>query len=384
LRPAAAPWIAHAIKTPRPAEFGLAKWAEGYHNESVGFFHAEAMMKLFLNLLIASLFLCAALARLPVQAQMLQPKPKVISEKQANDLLASVVRVKARSLPDARSNATLGSSREGSGVIIDDSGHILTIGYLVIEADAIEVTTAEGKTSPATLAGYDHATGFGLLHAVLPLGAKPIDLGVSAELALREPVMVAPHGGRESVNLAYVVSKRQFTGSWEYLLESAIFTSPPSLAWAGSALISREGKLVGIGSLLVRDSEEAGTPQPGNMFVPIDLLKPIVADLIDKGRVSGPPRPWLGMATEELQGRLFVTRVSPEAPADQAGVRRGDIVVGVGADAVATQAELYRKIWSLGPAGTEVPLKVLQGANVTEIKVRSIERTQYFRAKPTL
>ncbi|HEY5291300.1 MAG TPA: S1C family serine protease [Burkholderiales bacterium] len=341
-------------------------------------------MNRFLNPLFASLFLCAALAALQVQAQEAQPKPKAISGKQADELLGSVVRVKARSLPDARSNATLGSLREGSGVVIDDKGHILTIGYLVIEADAIEVTTAEGKTSPATLAGYDHATGFGLLRAVLPLGVKPMDLGVSAELALREPVMVAPHGGREFVNLAYVVSKRQFAGSWEYLLDSAIFISPPTLAWAGSALISREGKLDGIGSLLVRDSEEEGTPLPGNMFVPIDLLKPILRELIDNGRVSGPPRPWLGMATEELQGRLFVTRVSPQAPADKAGVRRGDIVVGVGADAVTTQVEFYRKLWSLGPAGTEVPLKVLQGASVKEIKVRSIDRTDYFRAKPTL
>lgn len=341
-------------------------------------------MKLFLNLPFAFLMLCVALAGLPVQAQQAQQKPKVISEKQADELLGSVVRVKARSLPDARSNATLGSSRDGSGVIIDESGHILTIGYLVIEADAIEVTTADGKTSPATLAGYDHATGFGLLRAALPLGAKPIGLGTSADLALREPVMVAPYGGRESLNLAYVLSKRQFAGSWEYLLDSAIFIAPPTLAWAGSALISREGKLVGIGSLLVRDSEEAGTPLPGNMFVPIDLLKPILADLIDKGRVSGPPRPWLGMATEELHGRLFVTRVSPEAPADKAGVRRGDIVVGVGADTVATQVELYRKLWALGPAGTEVPLNVLQGANVKQIMVRSIDRTEYFRAKPTL
>lgn len=341
-------------------------------------------MKPFLNLFVPSLFLCVALAGLPLQAQTQQPKPKAIGEKQADELLGSVVRVRARSLPDARSNATLGSRREGSGVIIDDRGYILTIGYLVIEADAIEVTTAQGKTSPATLAGYDHATGFGLLRAVAPLGAKPIDLGTSAELALREPVLVAPYGGRELVNLAQVVSTRQFTGSWEYLLDSAIFISPPTFAWAGSALISREGKLVGIGSLLVRDSEEVGTPLPGNMFVPIDLVKPILADLIEKGRVSGPPRPWLGMATEELQGRLFVTRVSPDAPADQAGMRRGDIVIGVGADAVSTQVEFYRKLWALGPAGTEVPLKVLQGASVKEIKLRSIDRMDYFRTKPTL
>lgn len=341
-------------------------------------------MKLFLDLPFVSLLLCAALAGLPVQAQQVQQKPKVISEKQADELLGSVVKVSMRALPDARSNASLGAVREGSGVIIDDKGHILTIGYLVIEADAIEVTTADGKTSPATLAGYDHATGFGLLRAVLPLGAKPIDFGASGDLALREPVMVAPYGGRESINLAYVLSKRQFAGSWEYLLDSAIFISPPTLAWAGSALISREGKLVGIGSLLVRDSEEAGVPLPGNMFVPIDLVKPILADLMNKGRVSAPPRPWLGMATEELQGRLFVTRVSPQAPADLAGIQRGDIIVAVGADAVSTHAELYRKVWSLGAAGTEVPLKVLQGASVKDITVHSIDRMEYFRAKPAL
>ena len=339
-------------------------------------------MRSLADLIYALAFSFTAVA--PAHAQGAPDKPRQISEQQAEDVLGSVVRVRTRALPDARSNATLGSTREGSGVIIDDRGHILTIGYLVIEADAIEVTTADGKTSPATLVGYDHATGFGLLRATLPLVAHPIDLGVSAELALREPVMVAPHGGRESISLAYVVSKRQFAGSWEYLLDSAIFISPPTLAWAGSALISREGKLVGIGSLLVRDSEEEGTPLPGNMFVPIDLFKPILRELIDKGRVSGPSRPWLGMATEELQGRLFVTRVSPQAPADKAGVRRGDIVVGVGADAVTTQVEFYRKLWSLGPAGTEVPLKVLQGASVKEIKVHSIDRTDYFRAKPTL
>ncbi len=341
-------------------------------------------MKLFLHLAFATLALCAALTGLPAHAQPAQSKPKAISEKQADELLGSVVKVSARALPDARSNASLGAEREGSGVVIDDRGTILTIGYLVIEADTITVTTVEGKTSPATLAGYDHATGFGLLRAVLPIGAKPIDFGVSGELALREPVMVVPYGGREAVNLAYVLSKRQFAGSWEYMLDSAIFISPPTLAWAGSALISREGKLVGIGSLLVRDSEQAGVPLPGNMFVPIDLIKPILADLIDKGRIAGAPRPWLGMATEELQGRLFVSRVSPDAPADQAGIRRGDIIVGVGADAVTTHFELYRKVWSQGPAGTEVPLKVLQGASVKEIKVRSIDRTEYFRAKPAL
>ncbi|MCX7159580.1 MAG: S1C family serine protease, partial [Proteobacteria bacterium] len=262
--------------------------------------------------------------------------------------------------------------------------HILTIGYIVTEADAIEVTTQKGRTVPAVLQAYDHATGFALLQARAPLDVTPVALGDSAALALREPVMVLPAGGREAASIAYVVSKRTFTGGWEYLLDTAIFTSPPTMQWAGAALINHDGKLVGIGSLLVRDSVEAGTPLPGNMFVPIDTVKPILADLIDKGRRSGPVQPWLGMSTEEAQGRLFVTRVSPGGPAERAGVQRGDLVLGVGSTAVKSLEEFYRSMWAIGSAGVEVPLKLLQGPDLREVRVRSMDRLDYFREKPAL
>jgi len=303
-------------------------------------------------------------------------------EREAEEMLAAVVRVRMKAIPDARSNTTLGPTREGTGVVIDERGHIVTIGYIVIEADSIEITTQDDRTVSATLIGYDHASGFGLLRSGAPLGVKPMPMGQAADLATREPVMVLPAGGREAASLAYVVSKRKFAASWEYLLETAIFTAPASSQWAGAALVSREGKLVGIGSLYVRETLEGGSQVPGNMFVPIDLLKPILADLIEKGRRSGPARPWLGLATEELHGHLLVTRVSPEGPADKAGVRNGDIVVGVAADPVKTHEELYRRVWGLGAAGIEVPLKILQGADMRELRVRSIDRFQYFREKP--
>jgi serine protease Do len=302
-------------------------------------------------------------------------------ERDAEDVLAAIVRIKMTAIPNARSNTTLGASREGTGVVIDERGYIVTIGYIVIEADAIEITTQDDRTFPATLVGYDHASGFGLLRSSAPLGVKPMPMGKADDLAQREPVMVLPAGGRDAATLAYVVAKRKFAASWEYLLDTAIFTSPPTLQWAGAALVSREGKLVGIGSLFVRETID-GAQAPGNMFVPIDLLKPILGDLIEKGRRSGPARPWLGLATEEMHGHLLVTRVSPDGPADKAGIRNGDIVLGVGRDPVTSHEELYRKVWGLGAAGVDVPLKMLQGVDTRDLKLRSIDRFQYFKEKP--
>ena len=305
------------------------------------------------------------------------------SQKEADDIASAVVRVKMKAIAGARSTSSLGSTREGSGVVIDDKGHIVTIGYIVIEADSIEVTTHDGRTLPASLVGYDHATGFALLHSTVPLKVKPMPLGDPGQIEVRDPVMILPAGGRDAASLAYVVSRRGFAGSWEYMLDSAIFTSPPTLQWAGAALVDRDGKLVGVGSLLVRDAIEQGSPLPGNMFVPVDILKPILPDLIARGRRGGAPRPWLGLATEAAQGRLFVTRVSPDSPADRAGIRAGDIVLGVGAETVNTHEELYRKLWSIGPAGVEVPLRLLQGADMRDVKVRSIDRYEYFKERPT-
>ncbi|MGH8708789.1 MAG: S1C family serine protease [Burkholderiales bacterium] len=301
---------------------------------------------------------------------------------EAEATLSAVVRVKARILPDARTVQSLGARREGTGILVRE-GYVLTIGYLVIEAEAIEVTAADGKAAPATLAAYDHATGFGLLKLVAPLSGKPLPLGDSAALAERDAAMVVGYGGREALNLVTVVSRRSFSGSWEYLLDAAIFTYPPVHNWSGAALISARGELLGVGSLIVPDAGGPGTQSPGNLFVPIDLLKPVLDDLIAHGRAAGPTRPWLGLNAEELRGRLFVSRVSPEGPADRAGLRGGDLLLAVGGEEVASLADFYRKVWARGAAGAEIPLRVLQGSQLKELRVRSIDRLEYFRRKPT-
>ena len=311
-----------------------------------------------------------------------QEKGKSGDQVNAEETLSAVVRVRAKILPDARSAATLGTQREGSGVLVRE-GFVATIGYLVIESESIEVTGADGKSVPAALAAYDHASGFGLLKLLAPLSGKPLPLGNSNAATEREPALVAAYGGRDGVNVVRVVSRRPFSGSWEYMLEAAIFTTPPVMNWSGASLISARGELLGLGSLMVADSAGTGTQSPGNMFVPADLLKSILEDLIARGKAAAPVRPWLGVNTEEMRGRLFVTRVSPEGPADKAGLKSGDILIGVGNDEVSSLAEFYRKVWALGAAGVEVPLRVLQGVQVKEVTVRSIDRVEYFRVKPT-
>ena len=294
------------------------------------------------------------------------------------EILSAVVGVQAKAMANARSAATLGAERRGTGVLIRD-GLVLTIGYLVVEAESVQVTSADGRVLPASVAAYDHASGFALLRLLATGGGKPLKLGDSAALTERDPAMVVTAPARASPSLVYVVSRRPFSGSWEYMLDSAIFTYPPVEEWSGAPLISSKGELLGIGSLIVRDAGGPGGQTPGNMFVPVDLLKPILEDLVADGRRKGAARPWLGINADEVHGHLFVSRVSPEGPADRAGVRGGDIVIAVGSDAVTTLAEFYRKVWARGEAGVEVPLRVLQGAQLRDINVRSMDRASYFR-----
>jgi serine protease Do len=300
----------------------------------------------------------------------------------AEKVFGAIVKVSVQAIPDARSATTLGSEREGSGVVIGERGLILTIGYLIVEADDVSVTDSRGRTFAARVVAYDHVTGLGLVRTIAPMDAKPVAFGDSGRLANHEPVMIAG-AGDDGVSFAYVVSKRAFSGSWEYALDQAIFTSPPTLNWSGTALFDKEGRLLGVGSLLVRDANDADPRIPGNMFVPIDLLKPILADLVKVGHRTGPARPWMGVSTNESQGRLVVSRVSPEGPADLAGLSAGDIILAVGDEGVHTQADFYRKVWSRGGAGTEIPLKLLQGVNMREVRVKSIDRVEYFRPRTT-
>ena len=301
----------------------------------------------------------------------------------ANRLYAALVRVQTVAVPNARSSTTLGREREGTGTIIGKDGVILTIGYLLVEAEDVKVTDARGRTHGARVLAYDHATGLGLVKTTVPLNIAPVPLGNSSRLADREPVLIAGWGGVPDTALAYVVSRRPFAANWEYMLDEAIFTSPPTTGWSGAALVDRKGTIVGVGSLVVREATAEDPKLPGNMFVPIDALKPILDDMVKTGRRKGSPRPWLGLSADEVSGRLIVARVSPDGPAARAGIKSGDLVLAVAGEEVSTLADFYRKVWGRGAAGAQVPLTVLQGARVSEVTVRSIDRVEYFRPSTT-
>jgi S1-C subfamily serine protease len=328
---------------------------------------------------------CALLAAclvtpLPAAAQEQPAPPPARGRGQLTVDALSVVKVRSRAVADARSSQSLGSQREGTGVVIDATGLVLTIGYLVLEAETVELSTADGRAFPATVIGYDHATGFGLLRPVGTLPIKPVEIGESAKIGHREPVLIV---GFDGVAPAYVVSRRQFVGYWEYLLDEAIYTAPVTVNWQGAALLGRDGKLLGIGSLAVNDAVDAHSQVPGNMFVPIDLLKPLLPELVARGRSAARPRPWLGIYTQDAHGNVIVTRVSPGSPAEAAALRAGDVIVGIGGLPVKGQAALYTRLWSSGEAGADIALDVLRDGRIQPVTVKSIAREAYYRRKPS-
>lgn len=298
------------------------------------------------------------------------------------EILKAVVKIRSIIPKEAHTASTLGTEREGNGVVIDSKGHILTTGYLIVEAETIEVVGPEGKTVNASFVGYDHSTGFGLLRTDKPLSVEPMKLGESSKVKEGEPVLVAGYGGADAVIGARVISRKEFAGYWEYILEDAIFTAPPYTNFGGTALIGRDGRLLGIGSLFTQVVIPGLGSIPCNVFIPIDLLNPILDDLMTVGRPRKAPRPWLGINAEEAHGRVIITRVTTGGPAEKAGLQPGDLILTVNGKAVNGLADFYRKIWALGNAGVDVPLSILQGIRIRELKVRSSDRYQFLMLKP--
>ena len=292
--------------------------------------------------------------------------------------LDAVVGVRAAIPEDAFTAQTLGTERAGNGVAIAD-GLVLTIGYLVTEAESVWLNTNDGRALPGHVAAYDQETGFGLIQALGKLGLPHLSLGNSASAKIGDKVVVAGAGGRIHSLAAKIAAKQEFAGYWEYLLEEALFTAPAHPNWGGTGVLDRAGNLIGIGSLHLQQAHDDAPPEHLNMVVPIDLLKPILDDLRTLGRPNKPPRPWLGLYATEIEGKVVVAGLANDAPARRADLRVGDILVSVAGKEIGDLAGLYRGIWAQGHAGVEVKLALFRDGRVIELKLKSVDRASMLK-----
>jgi S1-C subfamily serine protease len=285
--------------------------------------------------------------------------------------------LRAEAVEDARSLRTLGRLRSGSGVVITADGLVLTIGYLVLEADHVELLTDDGREIPARVVGYDVATGFGLVQALTPIRRAPVPLGSAAGVRGDEPLVIMSGGPEGDVSPAKLVARRAFSGYWEYHVDGALFTSPPRADHSGAGLFNLDGELVGVGSLVLNDvANTAGGRVPGNMFVPIDLLKPILAEMRASGRSRASARAWIGINCVENDGGLRVVRVNDDSPADVAGVKAGDRIVRIDGVPVAQLEELWKALWSGASPEREVRLEIQRDGQTQTLSVQTVDRAK--------
>jgi S1-C subfamily serine protease len=310
-----------------------------------------------------------------------QPKPEDYKY-DLDHALGSVVGVRSVVPSDAFSAETLGTERAGNGVLIREDGVVLTIGYLITEAEQVWLSFADGRVAPGHALGYDQETGFGLVQALARIDLPALSLGESSTAKVGERVVIGGAGGRHHSVAARIAARQEFAGYWEYVIDEAIFTAPAHPNWGGTAAIGPQGDLLGIGSLQLEQPGEGekAKAQHLNMIVPIDLLKPILDDLLTLGRRNRPARPWLGLYATEVNNRVVVVGLSGRGPAKKADLRTGDIVLAVGGNEVGDLAGLFRRIWSMGDAGVEVPLTVYRDGHTFDVRVPSADRRRFLKA----
>jgi len=299
-----------------------------------------------------------------------------------NTALDAVVQLRSEIPEDAFTASILGTERAGNGIVIRDDGLVLTIGYLITEARSVWLTTNGGMAVPGYPLAYDQVTGFGLVQPLGRLDLNALPRGSARSCTLGDDVIIIGHGGPAHTLKAKIVGRREFAGYWEYVLDDALFTAPAHPQWGGAAVVGMDGRLIGIGSLLVEEPME-GKQVQGNMIVPIDLLEPILDDMTTLGRANRPPRPWLGVYATEASGQIVIGGLADAGPAQRAGIRQGDLVLEVAGQRVSSLADLFRKIWGLGAAGTEIPLTLAREGALVAVRLQSVDRNDFLK-KPML
>lgn len=311
----------------------------------------------------------------------LQPEPGDYSY-DLEGALRAVVSLRANVPSDAFTAESLGTERTGSGVAIrvpgGPDGLVLTVGYLITEAETIWLVPHDGRAVAGHALAYDQETGFGLVLALGKLGVTGLELGKSSALRVGEQLVMAAGGGLARAMETRLAARQEFAGYWEYLLDEALFTAPAHPFWSGAAVIGPDGKLVGIGSLILQQG--GGQRADMNMVVPIDLLQPIIGTMLSTGASGRKPRPWLGIFVMENDGGLVVGGLADGGPAERAGVQVGDQVLGIDDEEVSEIAALWRGLWSAGAPGAEIKLRVARNDAKLTIRIATADRNRSLRS----
>ena len=302
---------------------------------------------------------------------------KLTTEEDILNIYKSVVKIDSIIPPEARTAQSLGTVRGGNGVVIDDK-HILTIGYIVVEAETITITLPDGKKFPGELIGYDHTTGFGILRTIIQSDLTPLKIGNSDQLTKEDFLYVLPYLTEGRPSAVKMVSRRSFAGWWEYFLDKPIYTYPANSSFAGSALINEYGEVLGIGSLYVGDAAATGISSPGNMFVPINDLKPILDDLIQNGRRTKDIKPYMGLTSSDNTGQVKITRVNNNGPAAKAGFSVNDTILAVNDEKINNIEDFYKVVWSFGGPGTKLQFDIERNQEKLNIELTTMDRNDFF------
>lgn len=302
------------------------------------------------------------------------------AELDLDKVLAPIIALEATVPGNARSAETLGTVRGGTGIVIDGAGLVLTIGYLILEAGSVDLLPngLEGERVPADVVAWDQITGLGLVRSRQSLGVAPMPLGTSADLGVGDAVIAVDWERIGGMFPAVVFEKGVYAGYWEYMIEDALYVSPGHPGFPGAALVSLDGKLAGVGGFAATDPD-ADYAVAGTVFIPIDALKPVLADLLLSGR-SSKTRAWLGLYCEEFDGSLRVRRLPDDGPAIRAGIRPGDYLLAVANAPIKTLPDFYRQLWATTRPGDHVTVELRRGEESFTVELEAMDRYERYGA----
>jgi S1-C subfamily serine protease len=289
-------------------------------------------------------------------------------------LTECVVNIQTTVARDHRSVPILGTERMGSGVVVDPAGLILTVNYVVMGGQTVQVSFLRGRRVRAEIVAQDFEIGLALLR-IKRQGLTAATLRVEGELERGEPVVAVASTGAQERRVAggLVTYLGEFEAHWEYLLERGIVSNAANPGFGGGGLFTLTARLAGIVSLnlneLIRNS----------LSIPVEHYREHERELLRYGRVvSRPRRAWLGVFAHVVEEGIVVAAVVPEGPGDRGGLREGDLIVSLNAEKLESRRDLYVSLWRHGP-GEPLTFEVMRDSSLRRVLVTSGDRAEFFR-----